>query len=348
MRVTVLPASELSDDLSRKWCSLQAANPGLRGPCLRPELPVAVGRLQPTVWVAVIEEQHGVTGFLPFAREGLWGVAKPVPMCDYQAVIGRAEQGWDVPRILRSAGLRAWEFDHLVAAADHRGAASSEAERAPRVDLSAGFDAYVADLGREDKSLRKALTQRRLIQRDIGPLRFDPLCRDPSVLAAILAWKAERFNDGCPLAPWVAGVLERLAAEQGPDFCGTLSAFYAGDTLVAAHFGLRCHGILHYWFPAFDPAYGKYSPGWVLLHELITHLPSLGCNILDFGPGGESYKWYFRNAELPIARGCFEVASLLSLVRRCRRQVVGSIRAMPRVRRGLRPFVRAFRWLAAR
>jgi hypothetical protein len=133
MRVTVIPVGELSDDLVRTWCRLQEANPDLRGPCLRPELYVAVGRHYPGARVAVVEE-GGVAGFLPFVPEPSRREAKPVPMCDYQALIAPAHRCPQVLRVLRAAGLWAWDFDHLVAPSGHWGeAATAEATSSPRV-----------------------------------------------------------------------------------------------------------------------------------------------------------------------------------------------------------------------
>jgi CelD/BcsL family acetyltransferase involved in cellulose biosynthesis len=153
----------------------------------------------------------------------------------------------------------------------------------------------------------------------------------------------------------VVGVLEHLFPTSADGFSGILSALYAGDKLLAAHFGLRCHGILHWWFPAFRPAYAKYSAGWVLLHEVLTNLAELGCHTLDFGPGGgppgpgsEEYKRYFADAQLPFTAGCVELPSVVGFARKWRRRVVTTVRSTDWLYRALRPVVRMLRHLRAR
>jgi CelD/BcsL family acetyltransferase involved in cellulose biosynthesis len=349
MPFAVVPATELAHDLKDKWCRVQEANPNLLGPCFRPELCSAVARFHPDIFVAVLEDGGGGIGFMPFLRLRKWRIAKPVPLCDYQAIIGEGDRHWDIPRLLRASRLVAWDFHHLVGLdVASSGAGRTIYDPAPRVNLAGGFEAYLQSLKSEGKSLRKALSQRRLIERDLGSVRFEPFCKDVGVLHAILRWKADRYNNGRPIAGWVVGVLEHLLQVNGPSFSGVLSAVYAGNSLLAAHFGLRCNGILHYWFPGFNPAYAKYSPGWVLIHEFLTNMDVFACRTLDFGPGGEQYKRYLANAHLPTTGGSFELPSVIGLARKWRRRLEASVRSTDWLYLGLKPFVRAIRNLCAR
>ena len=53
-----------------------------------------------------------------------------------------------------------------------------------------------------------------------------------------------------------------LDAENSPQCTGMLSTLKIWmGVMVAAHFGLRCHETLHYWFPVYDPAYLKLCAG---------------------------------------------------------------------------------------
>ena len=47
---------------------------------------------------------------------------------------------------------------------------------------------------------------------------------------------------------------------------------------------------LHFWFPAYNPAYSRYSPGLLLTFDIIRHASDLGFKVFDFGSGGEAYK----------------------------------------------------------
>jgi CelD/BcsL family acetyltransferase involved in cellulose biosynthesis len=86
------------------------------------------------------------------------------------------------------------------------------------------------------------------------------------------------------------GLVHRLLADQGREFSGMLSAVYAGPHLLAAHFGLRAGPVLHWWFPVYDPDFGRLSPGWLLLIAVIDAAPELGIERIDLGRGLDDYK----------------------------------------------------------
>ena len=76
-----------------------------------------------------------------------------------------------------------------------------------------------------------------------------------------------------------------LVTPGGGDFQGVLSGLYIGEKLVAAHFGMRSRRVLHWWFPAYDPELGKYSPGAQLLLELsraAVYVPPIGAGTGPF------------------------------------------------------------------
>ena len=85
-------------------------------------------------------------------------------------------------------------------------------------------------------------------------------------------------------------LLHRLLETRGSDFGGMLSAIYAGSHLLAAHFGLRAGPVLHWWFPVYDPAFARLSPGWLLLNAVIDAAPDLGVERIDLGRGMDDYK----------------------------------------------------------
>ena len=74
-----------------------------------------------------------------------------------------------------------------------------------------------------------------------------------------------------------------------------LSAIWAGDTLVAAHFGVANRGILHYWFPVYDPAFHRYSPGTQLLLDVCRGAAERGIHTIDLGYGQHAFKHKFTN-----------------------------------------------------
>jgi CelD/BcsL family acetyltransferase involved in cellulose biosynthesis len=118
---------------------------------------------------------------------------------------------------------------------------------------------------------------------------------------------------------WTRALLERLLSIDTPRFAGTLSALYAHGELVAVHMGMRSRTVWHYWFPAYDPGFARYSPGLILLAAMLQAAPAAGLRRVDLGKGEALYKRRLMNAEVPIAEGRVELPSVTTRLRRLRR-----------------------------
>jgi hypothetical protein len=166
MDVTVIRATELTEDMRRSWLDIKASNPLLEGPCFHPDLVSTVGAHLPDVHVAVLSDRQGIFGFFPFCRQRT--EAAPVEFCDFETVIRRSDRHIDMNVVLRRARLRSWRFDALVGY-DHLGidTARLHATRAARIDLASGL-AHAANQHRIARESRRT-------ERDIGPVRFVPL-----------------------------------------------------------------------------------------------------------------------------------------------------------------------------
>jgi CelD/BcsL family acetyltransferase involved in cellulose biosynthesis len=99
--------------------------------------------------------------------------------------------------------------------------------------------------------------------------------------------------------------------------------------MVAAHFGMRSRNIWHYWFPAFDPAYEKFSPGITLLLKMAQAAQGLGISVIDLGKGNQAYKQRLMNRAIPLAEGFVEVPSLISAARAVKRRSETLLRHSP-------------------
>ena len=345
MRATVIPAAELTAGQMEGWIAALRDNPLLQTPPLRPELFQIVGRFNSRTFVAVIDEPGCPPVFFPFHRpRRLDSFAGPVPICDYQAFITPANNHVAVRDVLRAAGLKTWMFENLLAPSEVE-AQTTKVGMQPswRARLHGGFASYAEGLEGTATSFRNTTRKLRVIARDYGDVRFVSDCHDASVLTSIFTWKAQRFNGGQDVPPWIIDTLDTLRAMRTEQFGGVLSAMYVGDRLVAAHLGIRSGGTLYYWFPAFNPEFSKYTPGYILVILLLQHLQEMDCEILDFGPGGEKYKVYFANAEVPVRRGFVELPSILNLGRATRRALHGTLRTSRVAKSLLRPVIRMFR-----
>ena len=69
-----------------------------------------------------------------------------------------------------------------------------------------------------------------------------------------------------------------------------LSWLLLNEKIIAAHLGYFLNNKMFYIFPVYDPTYSKFSPGNILLYNLIEKFFSESGQIFDFTTGDEIYK----------------------------------------------------------
>lgn len=322
--VDVADVDDLGPAVLDAWHQLRLASNSYASPFLAPEWAALVGRHMRGVKVAVGYQGSQPVAMLPF-QPTRPRVAGPVG--------GRLNdvQGWiiddcldpDPVAFLRSAGLVAWDFDHLPACRTELHRFVSTWEDAPAIDLTDGYDAYARQLtAGGGKVLKKAATAARRIERDHGQLVFSWHDDDPEALDLLLCWKSAQYRrtgitDGIA-QPGVEAVL-RGAAGGATGVNGVVATIRASGRVVAAHLGLRSGRLLHYWFPAYDPELAELSPGTVLLQRLAEHAPREDVTRIDLGKGEHGYKLRFANDRMAMGTGTVERATLRTIPRRARR-----------------------------
>lgn len=346
--VEVVRPHELTEARLEAWRALQRqgrhrGRPQWGSPFLAPEFSLAVGEVREDALVAVLGPRDAgegsaagtPDGFLPFQR-GRWGVGRAMGLglSDCQGAVCRTDLHLDPAELLRSCGLAVWEFDHL---ADGQALARGDATRvtsshaSPIIEVRHGYQAYLAGL-RETapKFTRTTLAKERRMGRDLGPLRYVHDERDPRALRTLLAWKSAQYRRtgrGDRFArEWIVTLIERLFDTHSPSFGGLLSVLYAGERPVAAHFGLRSDHTLACWFPAYDPAFAKYSPGLVLHLRMAEGTADAGLSLLDLGRGAKEYKDSLKTGELTVHEGYVTRRHPVALGHRAHRAPVRALR----------------------
>jgi CelD/BcsL family acetyltransferase involved in cellulose biosynthesis len=321
MKISIVAPSELSAHRP-VWRRLQSATLDLASPYFCPEFIEAAGAVRPGLRVAVLEEESRAVGFFPFERNWL-GEGRPAGgrLSDYHGVIATPETHWSVAELLRACGLVSWRFDHLPVSQKPFAAYSRLEAISPALDLSQGFEAYRGQR-RQDGSLWLLQLERkaRKMARELGPLRFEAHAQEPALLERVLAWKSAQCQrtgtvDFFALR-WTRELVERIAAERGASFGGVLSALYAGDELVAAHLGMRSERVWHWWFPVYDRAFARYSPGGILLLRVAEAAAKSGASLLDLGRGEDAYKESFATSGAVLLEGCATAGGVIPGVRR--------------------------------
>lgn len=309
MKIRLLAATEMDAALCARWRHLQRSNPALASPFFCPEFTQLVGAVRPDVRVALLEDLGEVIGFFPHQNQRGRGLPVGAHFSDHHGMVAATETRWDWPQLLRGAGLAYWRFDHLAAS-------QAPAERplrhvtSPGMDISQGMAAYhQRRLDAGGRSLDEYARKARRLARTLGPLRFELHTSERPVFKALIALKLAQYQrtrvPNVMAEDWTRALLERLwqTPLQTSGFGGALSALYAGDTLVAAHLGMRSHSVWHWWFPAYDPAHSAYSPGAQILLQCADAAAGAGLATLDLGKGDESFKRDFADMAQPLVEG---------------------------------------------
>ena len=323
MRVEVIPAGELSTDLAAHWRSLQKSNPTLGSPYFCPEYTQAIAAERSGVEIALIEDGGQFAALFPYQRRKS-GRGEPAGgiISDYQALICAPSFSCDPAELIRACRLKAWTFDHLLASQSWFEPFRTKTDLSPIINVSQGFEAYASSC----PATRSAQRMSRRLARELGPLSMLVDVKDATLLEQVLTWKSAQYRATGLVdilnIPWIRAAIHRLHATRNEEFSGILSLLYAGDTLVAGHFGMRSATVWHYWFPAYAREHSRHSPGIVLLLEMARAAQASGVSKIDLGKGAALYKSRFSNDAVKLAEGCVDA----SPAQRLRRQLDQRIR----------------------
>ncbi len=337
MDISVYRPGELSGAERAAWSTVQSqahllGTPQLANPFLAPEFALAVGRCRRGVRIAVIREDGEPAAFLPFQRSPL-GVGRAVGLgvSDAQGLVHRPGFQWDSRELLHACGLSVLEFDHLVEGQKPFETAPLRSHPSPVIDVDQGYEAYLERLrGQAPKFTRTTLAKERKLGRDVGPVRYVHDERDPAALRRLIDWKSAQYrrtgrSDRFAHA-WILQLVNQLFHTRTPTFAGLLSVLYAGERPIAAHFGLRSERVLGCWFPAYDTAYAKFSPGLVLHLRMAEGAAADGLAYLDLGRGEKEYKNSLKTRELSVSEGWVSRRHPVALAHRAHRAPVRALR----------------------
>lgn len=108
---------------------------------------------------------------------------------------------------------------------------------------------------------------------------------------------------------WVSAMLDGLQTMALPHLKTTLSTLTAGDRLIAGELNIYSEHYMIGWIAAFNPEFGRYSPGNLLTYNIIKNMQQHGLTFYDAGPGNDQYKRYLANQLVPLVDGVFVAAA---------------------------------------
>ena len=337
MEVRVIAPADLDGALIARWREIQAGNKALASPFFTPEFIITAAQ-SGSAQIAVMRMDGEVVAFFPFQGGGLGrpglvdrafralGVACPVgrKVSDCHGII--AAPGFEIePHILLDAcRINTWDFHRLPLTDATFAPFHTQVVQWSTIDLTGGHAAFLERMRAKGSDLisQTAMKGRRLA-RDLGPLRFVADERDPAFIDIVLEWRERQYPDariidGMERAD-TRDLLAALHGNRSAFFAGRLSLLYAGERLVAGHFGAASPAVVTYGYMGLDDALSKHSPGMILLLHLIEHACQTPGTRFELGAGDQRYKQQLRTEIVQLGAGSVARSSLVKSYRDAKR-----------------------------
>jgi len=314
--IQVVKFSELTPSQIATWSRLQRADTTLESPYFHPDFSQCVASVRDDVEIGVIQQNGESVGFFPFQRRGKHA-ATPVGgrLSDYQGGICQRDVSWNAKEILTECGLTHWHFDHMLVSQAPWSAYHHATDLSPQINVAGSFEAYRMGLRKSAANeMRQTERKARKLAREIGPLRLEFRSPDRGLLEQLIRWKSLQYQRTRTTDvfsfPWTTALLDAIHTHPGEHLSGVLTVLYGGERPVAMHFGMQCRGLLHWWFPTYDPALASYSPGRILLLEMLQAAQSNDIHKIDLGRGVAPYKARAMTGSVTVAEGCVDLRPL--------------------------------------
>jgi CelD/BcsL family acetyltransferase involved in cellulose biosynthesis len=337
MQIEVLAPLDLSADDAACWARLQDDR-ALISPFLSPRWAQSLARIKGPdrhqARVAVVRQDGESVGFLAARVSRFSAMAPGAPLCDYQGAVTDRRVRIDPRRLVAALKVARLDFDKLMADQSAfrpymRGAAASQV-----IDLRAGHDAYAADRRNAGTDILKdCAKKRRKLEREHGTVVFTAASTAEADFDQLIAWKRAQYAATNQTdifdAGWPLELLRSLFHSQDSAYRAILFTLHADGKLIAAHLALCTPKVVHAWFIAHDPGFCRYSPGLILMADVIRWAADRGVLELDLGSGDYRFKLSLANRTRAIAHGFVGLPSASSLVRDAAYRVREMAEALP-------------------
>ncbi|OYX54482.1 MAG: GNAT family N-acetyltransferase [Brevundimonas subvibrioides] len=297
LKIEVVKADQLTVADRVLWRAMVEANPDLASPYFRWEFTEIAARISPDAAVAIFSRGGRTIGYFPHQRRGSAIQPLGAPMNDYHGVIampGEAPSLATVAALLNAPRLNVSAWVGPSGAGEPR-------DTLMTVTPEEGFDVWYAERrqtwGKYFKDKERA---RRSLETELGPIRVERGLKDPELLDHLIQLKRDQYSrtgrHDIFACGWTRDLLHALMASEHEDFGASMAGLWAGDRLTAIEYSLHAGDRYHFWFPAYEPALARCSPGILLTMDTMRLGCDAGFRVFDFGFGGEGYKKYFCNA----------------------------------------------------
>lgn len=316
----LIPFADLPPKHLEFWHAACCSNTNYSVPFFHPAFTEHVSKVRDDAAVIVGESNQRVVSLLPVQLENNRR-AHPIGgrLNDMHGMIAPNERSVDLRQLSNDLGGLNYSFHALAQNNREFSNYCFDSFRAPYIDLSNGYRRYHRWLKRRSTTIRRHDQKVRRMESDFGKIRFQFDCKDPQVLERVIELKRSHYRRtnlfDLFTVKWTGGLLERIFHNPTDEFAGVLSVLYAGDNLVAGHFGIRTRTDLFYWFPDFDIRYARYSPGVSLLMHLSQAAANAGIQKIHLGHGSDQFKSRFTNRAHSLSCGCVSTSGFAQAIK---------------------------------
>jgi CelD/BcsL family acetyltransferase involved in cellulose biosynthesis len=337
VKIEVLAPQDLDDADVAAWTRLQG-DEALGSPFLSPRWVQTLARCggpdRTQLKIARLQEDGEVVGFMPARVARSTALPPGAPLCDYQGLIAERRLRLDPREVVHAFGVARFDFDKLLAdqamfRSFARGGSCSQV-----IDLRQGYNAYEADRRAAGTDILKdCAKKRRKLEREHGEVVFTAASASQGDFDQLIAWKRAQYATTGQTdifeAGWPLDVLRTLFKSEDADYRATLFTLHVDGRPVAAHLALCTPKIAHAWFIAHDDAFGRYSPGVILITEVIRWAAARGMDELDLGPGDYRFKLSLANRTRDVSHGFVGRPSAAAFARGATYRLRELVEAMP-------------------
>lgn len=315
MKFRLLRPAQMSEDLWEAFAALRDARSIYDDPFFDPVYARLVGGLRDDTRIAFAEEGGVPVGFWAMHRRpGAW--ARPIggPFSDWHGPVLSESTDLTPAAFLRGVGLlgmSAFGWMPQDAASETRLAISG----ANITDVGQDWSAFLEEQTRRwPKHFKKMRRIERNIERDFSEMEFRFDDRSDETFERLILLKQDQFRRTGRhdvLSPdWVRVLLEQLRVTQGPRFRLRLVSLYFDGQHAASELVLQSDKVMHGWITAFESEFSRYSPGNLLVQNMLETMSREGPSIYDAGPGMDHYKRHYSNYQLPTGSGVVRAREL--------------------------------------
>jgi len=296
----IKPASDLAESELALWEQFRRQNPALASPFLAPAFTKIASEIVPNSFVALFMRCDEIIGFFPFQKRS--GAIYPLgsPLSDVHGVVSTPENALSFEQVFELLGKRSLKVLNWIGPID----GAIEHETLLAVMPEGGFAAWQAQQTEKHARFFKDKARgRRNLQAELGDIVVETGIRDRALLDHLVALKRKQYvrtgHHDIFSCPWTKELLQALMEQDG-SYGASMAIKIGGGKRVAFEYALHDGTTYHFWFPAYEPEFSRFSPGILLTLDTMNEMANRGYKVFNFGQSGAAYKNYFCNDAITL------------------------------------------------